>query len=61
MVVKLEPRSKFILVKCTKCKNEQIIFSNSSSVVKCLVCGSVLAEPTGGMADIKAKILKELN
>ncbi|MDD1757680.1 MAG: 30S ribosomal protein S27e, partial [Methanotrichaceae archaeon] len=26
-------------MNCTDCENEQIIFSNASTVVKCLVCG----------------------
>ena len=49
--------SDFIKVKCEKCKNEQVIFERSSCVVKCLVCGEVLAEPTGGKARINAKEL----
>lgn len=48
--------SKFIKVKCKKCNNEQVIFSRATSEVKCLVCGEVLAKPTGG----KAKILGEV-
>ena len=53
------PKTKFIKVKC-KCKNEQIIFGNAASQVKCLVCDEVLAEPKGGMADVKAKVLEVL-
>jgi len=48
--------SKFLKVKC-KCKNEQVIFEKAASIVRCLVCGEVLAEPTGGKARIKAKIV----
>jgi len=48
--------NEFVKVKC-KCKNEQIIFKRVSTVVKCLVCNEVLAEPTGGNADIKAEIV----
>jgi small subunit ribosomal protein S27e len=48
---------KFIKVKCEKCKNEQVIFEKAASQVKCLVCGEVLAEPSGGKAKIKAKML----
>jgi len=55
-----EPKSKFIKVRCPKCKNEQIIFGKSSSEIKCLVCGKVLAEPTGGKARIKSRILEVL-
>ena len=35
-----KPKSKFLKVLCTKCKNEQIIFNKSASKVKCLVCGA---------------------
>jgi len=55
-----EPKSKFIKVRCTKCKNEQNIYGKCSSVVKCLVCGNVLAEPTGGKSNIKARVLEVL-
>ena len=46
----------FVKVKC-KCKNEQVIFSRPSTVVKCLVCNEPLAEPTGSKANIKAEII----
>lgn len=52
--------SKFVRVKCEKCKNEQVIFEKASSVVKCLVCSEVLAEPTGGKSRIKAKVLQAM-
>ncbi len=44
--------SRFIKVRCKKCKNEQIIFERAASKVVCLVCGQVLAEPTGGLSKI---------
>jgi len=53
-------KSKFLKVGCPKCKNEQIIFNKASSNVKCLVCGSELAETTGGKAKIKAKVVQVL-
>jgi small subunit ribosomal protein S27e len=52
------PKSKFVHVMCKKCKNKQVIFSKASTEVKCLVCGEVLAEPSGGDAIIKAKVLE---
>ena len=55
-----ETVSKFIKVRCPKCKNEQIIFGKSSSEVKCLVCAKPLSEPTGGKARIKARVLEVL-
>ena len=55
-----EHYSKFIKVRCTKCKNEQVVFGKASMEVKCLVCGKVLARPTGGKASIDARILEVL-
>jgi len=55
-----ESTSKFVKVRCPKCKNEQITFGKSSSGVKCLVCSKVLVEPTGGKSKIKARILEVL-
>lgn len=54
------PTSKFIKIRCPKCKNEQIVFGKSASVVNCLVCEKVLAEPTGGKTRIKARVLEVL-
>lgn len=55
-----ETRSRFYRVKCNDCESEQIIFGCASTVVKCLVCGRTLAEPTGGKVLIKTKILEKL-
>ncbi|MBI3026482.1 30S ribosomal protein S27e [Candidatus Woesearchaeota archaeon] len=55
-----EPTSKFIKIRCPKCKNEQIIFGKTATKVDCLVCGKVLAEPTGGKSRVKARILEVL-
>ncbi len=46
----------FFKVICPKCKNEQIIFSKPSTVVKCLVCGEILATPTGGKGKINENV-----
>ena len=50
-------RSRFVKVKCPDCENEQLIFEKASSNVACVVCGHVLATPTGGKAEIKADII----
>ena len=55
-----KPNSKFLKVICPKCKNEQIIFNKASFIVKCLVCGFELAEPTGGKAKVKSKVIQVL-
>ena len=55
-----ETKSKFVKVRCEKCKNEQKIFEKVSSKIHCLVCNELLAEPTGGKAKIHARILEVL-
>lgn len=55
-----ESTSKFVKIRCAKCKNEQIMFGRTSTPVKCLVCDESLAEPTGGRAKITARILEVL-
>ena len=55
-----EPESKFIKLRCPKCKNEQIVFGKAASEVKCLVCSKTLTESTGGKSRIKARILEVL-
>ena len=54
------PTSKFLRVKCPKCKNEQVIFNKPAGNVKCLVCGAALAESTGGKAKVLAKVVQVL-
>ena len=54
------PKSKFVKVRCPKCKNEQIIFGNASSVVRCLVCNKEVAYPPGGKSKISARVLDGL-
>ena len=56
----MNTNSKFIKVRCSKCKNEQVIFGNVSSTVKCLVCNEELATSTGGKSKISARVLEVL-
>ncbi len=56
----LQNNSKFVKIRCPKCKNEQITFGKSATTVKCLVCAKQLVEPTGGKSRIKARILEVL-
>jgi len=55
-----QPGSRFLTVKCLDCGNEQVIFGSASTVVRCLVCGKTLAEPTGGKSKILTKIITVL-
>ena len=52
--------SKFLKVKCSKCKNEQIVFEKAAGDVTCSVCKEILAKSTGGKAKLIAKLIKEL-
>ncbi len=56
-----DPNSKFIKVRCSKCKNEQVIFGKAATEVKCLVCGVSLATPMGGKSKVKSRILEVLD
>ncbi len=55
-----ESSSKFVKIRCPKCKNEQIMFGKPATKVLCLVCAKTLAEPTGGKARVKARVLEVL-
>ncbi|HLD96943.1 MAG TPA: 30S ribosomal protein S27e [Candidatus Nanoarchaeia archaeon] len=61
MVKVRETISKFVKVRCPKCKNEQIIFGKISTAVGCLVCSKPLADPTGGKSRLKARVLEVLD
>ncbi|AOV94746.1 30S ribosomal protein S27 [Nanohaloarchaea archaeon SG9] len=50
----------FYKAKCNECGNEQVIFSRASTSVECLVCGTVIAKPTGGQAELNAEIIEHL-
>lgn len=54
------PASRFLHVMCKKCKNEQVMYNKIANTVVCTQCGEVIAEPQGGDAFVKAKILENL-
>ncbi len=54
------PSSKFIRVKCSQCKNEQVVFNKPASEVKCLVCGKILVKPRGGKGRVQVKVVQVL-
>lgn len=61
MILVPMPRSRFVRVRCKKCKNDQVIFGKAATQVRCLKCGNLLAKPTGGKAKILAKIVEVLD
>ncbi len=55
-----QPRSRFLLVKCPECGNEQVVFSHATFPARCLICGQQLVEPSGGKAKILGQVLRVL-
>jgi len=54
---KIPENARFIEVECKDCSNKQIIFLKPATKVNCLACGSTLANPTGGKAEIKGEFV----
>ena len=49
----------FLKVKCKDCENEQVVFSKAATRVACNVCGTTLAEPRGGRAQITGDVVSQ--
>jgi small subunit ribosomal protein S27e len=47
----------FIRVRCDDCENEQVLFGKAAGAVDCAVCGSTLATPTGGEAQLHGEVV----
>ncbi|MFB6244669.1 MAG: 30S ribosomal protein S27e [Halobaculum sp.] len=47
----------FYTVRCADCENEQDIFGKAATVVNCAVCGTTLAQPTGGDAEFTGEVV----
>ena len=45
-------------VRCSDCENEQVVFGKAATEVACAVCGTTLAVPTGGKAQIDHEIVE---
>jgi len=56
-----EPVSTYIRVKCKDCGAETLIYSHATTEIKCKICGSLLAKPTGGKVKILAEIIQTQN
>ncbi len=57
----IKTRSKFLLLKCPKCGNEQVVFGSAATEVKCLVCENTLVKPAAKKAKVMGNIIKVLN
>ena len=56
----IKKKTKFFKIRCGKCKNEQNVFSKVATEVKCLVCGELLAKPTGGKTKFLHTAVEEI-
>lgn len=56
-----KPKSHFVKVKCKDCSNEQVIFNKANTLVTCAICGTTLAKPTGGKAEIVGEVTEVLD
>jgi small subunit ribosomal protein S27e len=45
-------RGTFARVECDDCGHQQVLFVRAATTISCEVCGSTLAEPTGGVANL---------
>lgn len=48
--------SRFVKVKCSKCKKSQVIFGKASTKPRCIECDGILALPAGGKAKIRSRV-----
>ena len=51
-----EPSSKFQKIKCSECEEQQIVYSHTTTVIKCNSCGNPITQPTGSKAKLFGKI-----
>jgi small subunit ribosomal protein S27e len=55
-----DSRGRFVEIRCEDCGNTQVIFSKPSTVIRCLVCNTELATPTGGVAKFLGTVLGDV-
>ena len=56
-----QPRSSFLSVACPNCGKESVVYSHTTSDVKCKNCKTVIAERTGSRAVLHSKEFKKLD
>jgi small subunit ribosomal protein S27e len=56
-----KPKSNFLSVQCTSCKEKQVMFSHATSDINCKSCGNPIAQKTGGRANVLGEILTTLD
>lgn len=56
-----EPRSSFLLIACPNCGKESVVFSHTTTDIKCKNCKTPIAEKTGSRAMLHNKQFKKLD
>ncbi len=56
-----KPRSMFLLVNCNKCNAENIVYSHTTTHIRCKSCKTLIAKNTGGYAKIFGEIVERLD
>jgi small subunit ribosomal protein S27e len=56
-----KPRSNFLSVQCTECREKTILFTHTTTDIYCKSCGQLIAKKTGGKARILGKVLNILD
>ncbi len=56
MIEKKARTSKYLKIGCPRCSFVQIVFGNSTTIVKCRKCNYMLLKTRGGKAKIRAPV-----
>ena len=55
------PKSNFLRVTCQNCGKEIVVFSHTTTEIKCKNCKTLIAESTGSRAKLHSKEFKKLD
>ena len=56
-----KPRSHFVKVECSSCKNIKVLYTYSTKAILCPSCNAELLVNTGGQAKLLGNILETLD
>jgi small subunit ribosomal protein S27e len=56
-----KPNSAFLNIQCSKCGENNIIYSHTTSNIYCKSCNELIAERSGGKAKINGNIINALD
>jgi small subunit ribosomal protein S27e len=56
-----KPKSSFLLIACPNCGKEVVVYSHTTTDIKCKTCKTSIAEKTGSRAMLRNKEYKKLD